>query len=899
MRLVFPWALVVLPVAVGVVWVVARFGSRTVSRRQHRWAVILRVVAVSLLGLALAQPLLIRAVSDRTVLFLLDRSDSIGSAARVEQERLVTSEAATADPQDRWGVAVFGSTIEVDQSLAVGRAPTSIFTQVDGSATDLAGALRSAASLLPSEGSRRVVVLTDLVETTGDAREAAAELAEEGIAVDVIALDSTRTADALVESVRLPAAARRGDRVPVEIVLRSNTAGRAVVTVETAIGTRFELPVDLVAGRNEVRTEIEAGDGGYLPVSVTVSAGFDTRPENDRGEGITRVLGPAQVAIVEGVPGEAEALARGLAAGGLEAEVMPSIPTPERLLSYDAVVLVNIPRPSADESEALAGYVQDLGRGLVVIGGDQAYGLGDYHETPLEAVLPVSSNPDDLIRRQPVAEVLVIDTSGSMAACHCNAGISAEGGVNKTDISRAGAALAIDALSATDRVGVLSFSSGFDWVIPLAPKPDQAVVEKALGELFPNGDTEIATALGEALFQLQSAPEELRHIVLFTDGWDPDDANLLPIARDIADAGITLSVLATGEGPGSTLSRMADIGGGRFYPGTDLSSIPEMFVEETLTVARHLAIEGSFLPAIGVPSVVTEGLTSAPPLLGYVATKSKGTASVALEIGQGDPLLASWQRGLGRVTAWTSDATTRWSAGWVDWTGYVDFWGRVVRDVLPAGRETPPEVYVDGGVLRVSLDQPELSEGATAVARVRGPDGSVETVPLRRSGATTLEGETRAAIPGAYWVAVTVENPDGGSVTSGSGAVSSYQEEFSFRDPDPTLGADIAARTGGRLNPDVGGAFDPAPERGRAERPIWPWLAAAGLGLFLVDVALRRLVLFEGDGEVWREGIRRERTRQRRRVEEVRRLQEVEPDRAPAVVSDSETLQRLMRRKRR
>ena len=35
----------------------------------------------------------------------------------------------------------------------------------------------------------------------------------------------------------------------------------------------------------------------------------------------------------------------------------------------------------------------------------------------------------------------------------------------------------------------------------------------------------------------------LRHIVLFTDGWDPNEANLVPLARQIADAGITLSVL--------------------------------------------------------------------------------------------------------------------------------------------------------------------------------------------------------------------------------------------------------------------------------------------------------------------------------------------------------------------
>ena len=139
---------------------------------------------------------------------------------------------------------------------------------------------------------------------------------------------------------------------------------------------------------------------------------------------------------------------------------------PETLLRYDAAVLVNVPAPSPEVSETLRGFVEDLGRGLVVVGGDQAYGLGDYQDTQLEDLLPVQSNPDDLIRRQPLTEVLVIDTSGSMAACHCRDETFVEGGVNKTDISRAGAQLAIEALSSEDRVGVVAVSSGTRWVLP-------------------------------------------------------------------------------------------------------------------------------------------------------------------------------------------------------------------------------------------------------------------------------------------------------------------------------------------------------------------------------------------------------------------------------------------------
>ncbi|HSL26913.1 MAG TPA: hypothetical protein VLA54_11585, partial [Acidimicrobiia bacterium] len=150
---------------------------------------------------------------------------------------------------------------------------------------------------------------------------------------------------------------------------------------------------------------------------------------------------------------------------------------------------------------------------------------------------------------------------------------------------------------------------------------------------------------------------------------------------------------------------------------------------------------------------------------------------------------------------------------------------------------------------------------------------------------------------GAYWVSVTVDNPDGSQVSSSSGAVSAYEEEFAFREPDPTLGSDLAALTGGRLDPVPQAVFDPAPVRGRAEVSIWPWLAAAALVLFLIDVALRRLVISAGDSEAWREGLTTARTRERRRIE--RKIEEAAASGSPPpLLSESPTLERLMRRKR-
>jgi len=852
-----PWWLLLLPPFLLLVVAVARAGRRVVPVTQQRWAVWLRMAGVALLVLALVQPLLVRSSSQRTVLFLLDRSSSITAAAQLEQEDYVRRAIESAGTEDLAAVAVFGKELRLDAALTSDPTFDEVRTIVDSTSTDLAAALRGAAAVLPTEGSRRIVVLTDTVETTGNARAAATELADQGIAVDVLQLDTGRASDALVTRVDAPVVVREGEAVPVQVTVQATAPGSATVIV-TAGGDTFELATELVVGSNTVNVEIPDAATGPLPIRAEVRAGFDAVAENNASEVIVEVLGPATVAVVEGTIGDGAELARALAAADMIPTVLAAIPSAEELLNYDAVALVNVPAPAEAQAEDLAAFVEDLGRGLLVIGGDGAFGLGDYADSAIEQILPVSSDPDDLIRRQPVAEVLVIDTSGSMAACHCGGEAEHDptgaGGVNKTDISRAGAGLAISALQDSDRVGVLAFTSGTRWALPLAAKPDEATIAEALNTLKPEGDTEITNALRQALETLQEAPEEIRHIVLFTDGWG-NDSNLLDVSREIADAGITLSVLGTGEGTGETLRRAAALGGGQFYPGRDLEAIPEIFIEETLRVSRPLIAEGAFIPSLGAASQVTVGLTATPPLRGYVLTKSKPTAAVPLEVGPGDPLFATWQRGLGRAAVWTSDATVRWSADWVEWDGFVDFWGRMVSDVLPPGRDTPPSVRLDGGTLDIQYEA-EVPLDAVAIATIRNAAGEVTMQPMQRTDETTFTARIPVADTGAYWVAVQIESA-AGTVASGSGGVvAGYADEFAFRDPDPELATDIAEATSGRVDPVAAAAFDPAPARGDAATPLWPWLAAVALALFMIDVALRRLVVARGDFQMWREAVR-------------------------------------------
>ncbi len=895
----FLWAA---PVGAAAVWIMARRGRWTLGKRRRRWVVGLRLVGVTLALLALSQPVLDLPQRQKAVLFVLDRSLSVSEGSRAEQEQLVAEALEVAGEDDLAGLMVFGAGARMDTSLTTDREILPVRSVVDPSATELAAALRSAAALLPTAGSRRVVLMSDMSDTGGEVTAAARELAREGVTVDVVVLETSLGADVLVDAVELPGLVRVGDVVEATVRVRSDRAGRAQLRISAGDYEEWR-EIELRPGVNRVEVAapidyVGVGRGGPLAVEAQVLADWDRRPENNRAVGITRVEGPARIAVVESPTrrGEGAQLQSALGASGFNVRRLVGIPSAGALAEYDGVVLVNARISTAEEAERLASYVEDFGRGLVVVGGDRSFGMGDYHLTPLEAVLPVSSDPDDLLRRQPVAEVLALDTSGSMGSCHCGGNsVRIEGGTPKTAIAQAGASQAIEALTSADQVGVLAFSSGFDWTIPFGPRPDAESTTAALSSLTPEGDTEIRPALAEALRVLSGVEGSLRHIVLFTDGWDPNEAGLLPLARQIADEGVTLSVLGTGEGPGATLERMAQLGGGRYYPGADLNLVPEIFVEETLLVADNLVREGVFYPVRGTPTPVIDGLVSSPPLLGYVATKAKGTATVSLEVGASHPLLASWQRGLGRVTVWTSDATSRWGAEWVEWTGYAPFWGKLVRDTLSPPAEEEVSVAVRGGELDIRVERSNLPTGASGIARVRGPEGEIWTVPLRRVAADAFEGSGPATRAGAYWVSAVITTSEGGSTVSSAGAVSTYQEEFSFLPPDPTLAVEVAETTGGRVNPLPVEMFQSAPSRGIAELSIWPVMAGAALVLFLVDAAARRLRWSVGKATSAQ-------TVGRRPVGEPEVV--VDPPEEsgstePPIPARSETLERLMRRTRR
>lgn len=837
-------ALAAIPISI---WIHRR-GIGVVSAKQRAVALWIRIAILSSIALALAGTSLTIPDPTLATVFVLDRSDSVGGDGLEESEAFVRSAIRQKDSRDLAGVIAAGREGRVEISVQSGPELIDVASQPDTTRTDLARSLRLAAAILPEGTRRRIVLLSDGRENSGDAREEVRRLRRQGIRMDAVVLASSRGPDAAVVAVDSPARARVGDEIELSISVHAATSmPGAQLVIRRGSQVLSERRLDLARGENEVTLVTQAGEPGAVTFSATIAHDRDSVPQNDSSSAVTIIAGPPNVILIEGEPGEAEYVAKALADRGIRVETRPpsGFPSATELAAIDSLVLVDVSAGSFTrvQEELMKGFVQDLGRGLVAIGGESSWSLGDYRGSILEELLPVSSEIKDPERRPSVAQVLVVDSSGSMS----------EG--NKLGIGKAGALLAAQALDKEDQLGILAFTTTSRWVLDLQPLVDREKVRSALEPLQPNGGTEIPQAINTAAGTLEKSDAALKHIILFSDGFN-GSGDMLAAAKEARSKGITLSVIGTGESAADVLEAIATEGGGRFYPGRDLSQIPQILHDETILASRRYVNEGVFLPKVTGSSPSTDQLTESPPLLGYIGTSAKTAASTLLSIGEfDDPLLATWRTGLGVASAWTSDAKARWSSEWIRWDGFADFWSSVVRETLPANSAPGYSLRTsisDAGIEVIVESETTLPEGTAGTSKVIDPLGRTHTIELARTGLNELRGTGNLGQAGAYLVSVRVASEDQELYSDAVGTVRTYSPEYQPGVSNQELLKEASAAAGGKLGITPADAFRADIPLGRRRIDVSRWLILASLLLFPLDIALRRLSVSKEDIKQWK-----------------------------------------------
>jgi len=177
-----------------------------------------------------------------------------------------------------------------------------------------------------------------------------------------------------------------------DAVVFSSVAQEAVVRLFSEQGPLDEQRVQLRPGETTVGFRVQAEGGGFQRYRVQVAAAQDGQALNNVAAALVQVQGPPRLLVVASAEDDARALRDALGATKLRAELVATAAMPADvagLSAYEAVLLVNVPARAlpVGAMAALPAYVRDLGKGLLMIGGEQSFGVGGYGRTPVEEAL--------------------------------------------------------------------------------------------------------------------------------------------------------------------------------------------------------------------------------------------------------------------------------------------------------------------------------------------------------------------------------------------------------------------------------------------------------------------------------------------------------------------------------
>ncbi len=688
------WLLALLVVLLVAMWTWSYHSLAGLGSFRRVVALLFRSLVLTLIMLALADVQILRKNDGLTVIYLLDQSASIPSAQRQTMLNYVVEEVeAHRDDayRDRASVIVFGrdATIEIpplDDDLP-------LYNRIEGAAdlrtdaTNLEAAMKLAQATFPEDASKRLVIISDGNENLGRAENIARQLAAEGVSIDAVPVKLSRRAEVAVERVALPGDIRKGQPFNATVVLNNLTpatsddagtvAGRVRLVRRRGpqAETLDESEVTLGPGKTVLRfsDEIEQPDFyEYEAIFSPAEATDDALTQNNRATGFTYVRGKGNILLIEDWEnrqpdgsGEFSLLADRLRRNNLQVDVQFSdqlFSSLAELQRYDCVILANVPRSSGSTADNLSNFsdeqvtmlvrnTQQMGCGLVMLGGQNAFGAGGWANTELEKAMPV----DFQIRNTKVqavgALVMIMHASELPEGNHWQKVIGRE---------------ALKALGPQDYCGVVAwdqstFREAWLWGKPqglIKVSDRRSLMVSRIDRMVPGDMPDFDPAMKIAAAGFGSVREAaIKHMIIISDGDpSPPSSGVISQLKQLKVKVTTVAVGTHGP-PGSTpLRRIATATGGKYYVVRNPKALPRIYQREARRVARPLIVEKEIQPQMAGWHEILQGVDSLPPLRGFVMTSVKENPLVETSLISPYPvnvenatLLSAWQYGLGRV----------------------------------------------------------------------------------------------------------------------------------------------------------------------------------------------------------------------------------------------------------
>src|SRR5579863_10221306 len=400
----------------------------------------------------------------------------------------------------------------------------------DGMATNLEEAMQLALNTFPSQGQRRILLISDGNENHGHALSEALRARESGVAVFTAPSGGTAPLSVQVESIASPQDVFSGERFPLTLRVNTGAAMKARIWMTSEGQEIASTAADLVAGGNEIALEARLSTSGVRLLEVHIASGGAEQVLVSRAITVRR----PHVLYLAGGHETSPPLLDTLKQADVDVETASAFPVNRAGRDWDAVLLDNYPDHdlAADEDLALERYVYG-GGGLIFIAGDSNAKLPEEPKTPFEKMLPVRAEPPP---EKPTSVVLVLDKSGSMSG-------------PKIEMARDAARASIRTLRPIDMIGVISFDETFNWVIPMGPAGSLEDKSSLIAQITANGGTKIYQAVEAGFEAIVDQKATHKHIILLTDGVStPGTQEDFPkLERDALAKHVTISTIGVGD----------------------------------------------------------------------------------------------------------------------------------------------------------------------------------------------------------------------------------------------------------------------------------------------------------------------------------------------------------------
>jgi uncharacterized membrane protein len=851
----FLFLLFLLPLVAWIGW-----PSDSLKKRRETLSLLIYIIILVCLIFSLAGFTIVQSSNDLAVVFVMDESDSVSKISQAAELAYVRSALQTMKNDDQAAVIIFGGDSQVERAMSAKKELNNLTSTVESDQTNLDEAVRQAMTLYPGAAARRMVILSDGIPTQGDALKAVQLAAENGIQIDVIPLADLSLSEAMVTGVTVDQHLQEGDHFDLKIGLNATQAMSATLRVSDSNNVIYSGQQKLEAGDRYLSLPLIAGKAGFTQFKVQLDPQKDTFYQNNTLSMFTQISGAPRVLLVtsavagDNTPDEAAQLNQALLAGKNNVDKVAPAALPSDLSGlspYASVVLVDIPASSLTQKQMLTlqSYVKNLGGGLVAVGGTNSFGLGGYYQTPLEETLPLNMQIKDTQRNPVSSIVFVIDHSGSMD--------ESSAGNTKLELAKEAVIRSLDLLAPTDRVGVLAFNDQSSWVVPLAELNQTQAIKNAIMNIPSSGDTNILKALQDMSAVLVKDDASHKHVILLTDG-ATDPAGIASLVKKLHDENnITLTTIGVGQDAAAYLAELAQLGGGRNYYSADPASIPGIFTKETALTSHSYIVEKTFTPKLSSTSPLLNGIDAQtlPALNGYIETSAKTNAQKVLSTDNGDPLLATWQYGLGRSIAFTSDATPHWAQQWLTWDKFSDFWNQTVRYSMLDQTTSLLNVQVQQQendnllIVDAQAGNGDYLNNYLIQADIIAPDSTTQTVNLQQSAPGQYHASFSASLPGVYMLHLSgtpAQGENGNPLQMTTGWVLPYSAEYRHLQTDGKTLEQISQATHGQvlsLGSEPADIFLHNLPAGQVPTQAWPWLVGLAAILLPINIATRRLMI--------------------------------------------------------